>query len=319
MTWQLFAAWLATAASPAPAVPAPDAQVRAEEPAPPGVDVIETAVERYRRLTVPVTIEGAGPFSFLIDTGAQATVLSHDLATQLQLNDRKLAIVVGMASRRTTETVHIPELTLGSRSFYIRSAPLLHAEHIGDVDGILGLDSLQDQRVLIDFEEGRMAVDDAEQLGGNRGFEIVVKARRRLGQLIITRARIDGVTTAVVIDTGAETSLGNPALLKRLRRSRALGPGQLTDVNGVEATGTVLLAKELELQDIRLANVAVMIVDAPPFHALGLTDEPALILGMRELTLFKRVAIDFHTRQILFDLPRQPFRFGTEDGRQLRL
>ena len=29
-------------------------------------------------MTVPVTIHGLGPFRFLIDTGAQATVLSLD-------------------------------------------------------------------------------------------------------------------------------------------------------------------------------------------------------------------------------------------------
>ena len=34
-----------------------------------------------------------------------------------------------------------------------------------------------------------------------------------------------------------------------------------------------------------------------------LTRRPALLLGMRELKLFKRVAIDFAANRIYFDLP----------------
>jgi hypothetical protein len=45
-------------------------------------------------------------------------------------------------------------------------------------------------------------------------------------------------------------------------------------------------------------------VDSPAFKALGIDDKPAMILGMRELKLFRRVAIDFDTRRILFDIPR---------------
>ena len=37
--------------------------------------------------------------------------------------------------------------------------------------------------------------------------------------------------------------------------------------------------------------------------ALGLDKKPALMLGMRELRLFRRVAIDFAARKVFFDLP----------------
>ena len=40
------------------------------------------------------------------------------------------------------------------------------------------------------------------------------------------------------------------------------------------------------------------------FAALGLDRRPALMLGIRELRLFNRVAIDFSTRKVLFDLPK---------------
>jgi len=291
------------------------------EPGPPvpveDAEVLQLDKERYQRLTVPVTIQGKGPYRFMIDTGAEATVVSTDLAALLITSDRRPAIIVGMASRVATESISIEDFNLGSRSFYIATAALIDGSNLGQADGILGLDSLQDQRILLDFHKDEMSVADAQELGGNRGFEIVVKARRRLGQLIIARASLDGIDTTVIIDTGAQASIGNPALLERLRRNRNLGETELTDINGHKLSGTVRVAGELNVGRMSLRNFPVLFVDSPPFHSLGLSDTPSLILGMKELRLFRRVAIDFKSRQILFDLPRGTYGFDSMYGRRL--
>ena len=281
----------------------------APPPPDPQLEVIEIDRERYDRMTVPVTIQGQGPYDFLIDTGAQATVLSRALADELQLFERKTATLVGMASIQQVETTPIEDFTLGSRNFYIREAPVVEGAHIGEADGILGIDSLQDQRVLLDFAKRRIAVADAEQLGGNSGYEIVVKARERLGQMIITSARLDGIKVDVIVDTGAQSSIGNMALLERLRPNRKLADTEMTDINGVTMEGVVRVAERLDLGRASIQNFPILFADSRPFHTLGLADKPALILGMTELKLFRRVAIDFKTRRVLFDLPRgAPYR-----------
>jgi predicted aspartyl protease len=254
---------------------------------------------------VPVTIGGEGPFRFMLDTGAQATVVSRALADRLALNDRSPAILVGMASRMPVETTPIYDVGLGSRTFYIRSAPVVETANIGGADGILGLDSLQNQRVLFDFVKQEITVADAEDLGGNRGYEIVVRARERLGQLIITEAELDGIRIWVVVDSGAQGSVGNPMLLERFRRKRELGMAEMTDINGATMSGMTKVSRELIVGRARLENVPILFADSPTFHSLGLSDRPALILGMSELKLFRRVAIDFRTRRVLFDVPPQ--------------
>ena len=303
---QLLAAALATS-TPAPATLPPGPDVNEAIAELPGIEittdaeiVISTA-DRYDRMTVPVTVEGEGPFRFMIDTGSQATVVTRGLSDRLQLEVIGRATVVGMASRAPVELVELNGLEFAARVFDNISAPLLEARNIG-ADGILGLDSLQDMRVMIDFRDETIAVDTAKQLGGNRGFEIVVRARRKLGRLIITDAVIDGVKTSVIIDTGAQSSIGNLALRRKLR-GRSEGPSIATDVNGSTVVGTVAIAKTLKIQSMQLSNTAITFPDSPAFDALGLGDRPALILGMRNLRLFDRVAIDFETRQVLFDLP----------------
>ncbi|WP_128891870.1 aspartyl protease family protein [Erythrobacter sp. HKB08] len=265
-------------------------------------DVVTGAADYYERMTIPVTIGGEGPFKFMIDTGAQSTVITESLKERLGLEPVGTAVVVGMASRVPVELVEVDGLSFASRTFDNLEAPLLKAHNIG-ADGILGLDSLQNLRVMIDFRNDTIAVNDADALGGNRGYEIIVRARHKVGRLIITQAKVDGVTTSVIVDTGAQNSIGNLALQKKLR-SRKGGDFRSTDVNGFHLTGKVDIARSLEIQGLQLQNLPIAFADAPAFDALGLGSRPALILGMRDLRLFDRVAIDFESRRVLFDVPK---------------
>ena len=257
--------------------------------------------DRHERMTVPVTIAGAGPYRFLIDTGAQATVVTPALAGDLALRRRGTAMLVAMGSSREVETVELDELEFAGRSISGLVSPLLQSNHIG-ADGILGLDSLQDTRVLIDFRERRMAVADAELEDSNSGYEIIVRARRKLGQMIITDAKIDGVRTAVVIDTGAQNSIANPVLLRKLR-ARERHEMLSVDVLGTQIVSRAAFLKSLQIGRAELTNVQIGFSDSPIFAALGLERKPALVLGMNNLRVFDRVAIDFGERRILFDMP----------------
>ncbi|WP_225425456.1 aspartyl protease family protein [Pelagerythrobacter rhizovicinus] len=267
-----------------------------------GGETIESMTDYYERMTVPVTIGGEGPFRFMIDTGAQATVVTRGLSERLGLKPLGNATVIGMASSRQVQLVELNGLEFAARTFDDLHVPLLEAQHVG-ADGILGLDSLQDLRVLIDFRKGTIAVDDAEALGGNRGYEIVVRARRKLGRLIIADAQIDGVKTAVVIDTGAQGNLGNLELQRRLR-AKKLEQVRSTDVHGVDLVGDLDFVDYLKIDEFQLTNLPIAFADGPAFAALGLDRKPALVLGMRDLRLFDRVAIDFESRAVLFDMPR---------------
>lgn len=267
-------------------------------------EIVQTRTDANDRLTVPVRIGEHGPFRFLLDTGAQNTVVSSTLANQLALPAGQRATVIGVAGRKEVDTVEIDEIMLGKRSYFGLLAPKLEREHIG-ADGILGLDGLQNQRVLLDFGKNLIAVDDARNLGGDRGYEIVVRAHRKSGQLIMTNARIDGVKVDVVVDTGAEVTIGNLALQRALTARRvAQQRVAVHSVTGQVLEADLALTRKMALSDMTLTNVAIVYADAPPFAALDLAEKPALLLGMRELRMFDRVAIDFSTRRILFDLPK---------------
>lgn len=295
-----------TAVEP-PAQPRAATETVAPNPNDPATEVLQLEEERNRRLTVPVMIEGSGPYNFMIDTGSQATAVTHQINEGLQLTPFGTATLVGMASRRPVEVVEVDSMTFGSHTIEDLISPVLDRQHVG-ADGILGLDSLQDFRVLIDFREETIALEDvADRSNYRRGFEIVVRAREQFGQLLITDAMVEGVRATVIIDTGAQSSLGNLALQNRIRTKRAQDV-TTTDVNGVELVGELTYVRNLTIEGLSLRNVPLTFADAPAFEALGLQDQPVLSLGMQHLRMFDRVAIDFTRKRILFDVPRDVAR-----------
>ena len=105
--------------------------------------------------------------------------------------------------------------------------------------------------------------------------------------------------------------------MARLRNARGLGEVEMTDVNGQELSGPVKMAGELVVGRASVRNFPILFADSPPFRSLGLSEEPAMILGMAELKLFRRVAIDFKTQRILFDMPRGAMGFDSIIGRNI--
>lgn len=277
-------------------------------------DIIRTVSDGHERLTVPVRIGKDGPYDFLIDTGAERTVLARGLAERLGLVPNGRATLIGVAGSLAVDLVDVAEVRLGRRSFYDLSAPLLEGSHIG-ADGIIGLDGLRNQRVLIDFRRNLIAVDDARELGGNRGFEIIVRARLRGDQLIMTNALVDGIKTDVVIDTGAQSTIGNRALQRALARRRTPERTTLKSVTGQEIVADLVFARRVTIGNLDFTDLAMIFADAPPFERLNLSEKPALLLGMGQLRAFQRVAIDFQEKKILFDLPPQNATTGSRMDR----
>lgn len=266
------------------------------------------------RLTVPVTINGGGPYHFVVDTGSERTVISRELATRLTLAIAAPVTVAGVAGSDEVATAIVPQLRLLSSRTGLSDlrAPLLAETHLGAV-GMLGIDSLQSKRVILDFKTMRMSVSDAQtrRAPPRDDDEIVVTARRRLGQLILVDAEIDGEPISVVVDTGSAVSIGNSALRRRLVRSGSIklgAPIEIRSVTGAHITAPYSWARHIRIGGVNIETMQVAFSDADIFQRLGLARRPALLLGMDVLSQFDRVSIDFANRTVRFLLPGDAWR-----------
>lgn len=258
------------------------------------------------RMTVSVHVSGAGPFQFLVDTGADHTAISRELAGRLGLARTDGASMHTVAGISAVTTADVPDLELTSKPVRVRDAPVLDAAAMG-ADGILGIDSLRSQRVEFDFEGKTMSiVPSAVREVQDEPGTIVVKAARKNGRLLFTDARANGRGLTVVIDTGAQLSIGNEALRQQLLKHDLIDTAQkvqLQAVTGEMITGDYMFVRELEIGGVTIKNLAIVFADAHTFHKLDLDRRPALLLGMNAIRAFKKVSIDFASRKFRVVLP----------------
>jgi predicted aspartyl protease len=262
------------------------------------------ARELRSRLFIDVLVDNKGPFRFVVDTGADRSVIGSGLAAQLKLPAEEPVQLRGIIGNGQVPTVLIETLTLGSSVIDTIVAPSLPEKFLG-AQGIVGIDALSEQRVRLDFDAKTVTIQDSRVPAPREQGEIVVTARRQRGQLILTQASVDGRRTYAVIDTGLELSLGNLAMLRELRRGRGAVPLQtitMQSVTGETFTARLTLLPELKVGGITLKNVNVAFTDAPPFDLFGLDKQPALLLGTDVLQVFKRLSLDFKNRKVRFTL-----------------
>jgi len=268
-------------------------------------DDVKIRKDTSDRMTVPVTVGGTGPFRFLVDTGADRTAISSDVAARLGLDTSVQASLHSLTGMSTVQTATVSDLKLSQRDLKIVDAPILEARNMG-ADGILGTDSLRSQRVVFDFQKNLMTIVPSEERIPREDGAIVVTGQLRNGRLIVTNAVADGNVITVVLDTGSEVSIGNDALRRRLGDAgliKSTGAVGLESVTGEILQGEYTFVKRLEVGDVNLANLAVVFADAHTFGRLGLDKRPALLLGMNALRAFKKVSIDFANKKLRVILP----------------
>ena len=257
------------------------------------------------RLTVQVNINGRGPYRFLVDSGADTSVVGLRIARDLQLPLGTPAILNSTTARHLVDRVRVAELSLGPTTVRDLQLPALSESDVGG-EGLIGIDALVQQRLLMDFETRVIKVEDARTYWKSEPGEIVITARRHRGQLILTQVRASGHSLDAIVDTGSEVSIGNSALRKKLLRNRRqeFWTVPATGVTGVTVQMEMTVIDELQLGPVTLYDIPVAFADVPPFTIFGVADEPALLLGTDLLSTFRRVSLDFRSRKVRFQTRR---------------
>ena len=257
------------------------------------------------RLSVEVQVNGRGPYRFIVDSGADTSVVGLKIARELELPLGRPAVLNGMTSRDIVDRVKVAELTLGPTTVRNLELPALREVDLGG-EGMIGIDALVQQRLMMDFEKRLIKVEDASVRYKAMPGEIVVVGRRYRGQLILTHIRAAGLPLDAVIDTGTQITIGNLALRDKLIKGNRdkFVTIPVIGVTGVQAELQFARIAELQIGPITISDVPMAFADVPPFALFGLSREPALLIGTDLLEVFRRVSLDFKARKARFQLRR---------------
>ena len=257
------------------------------------------------RMTVEVNVNGRGPYRFVVDSGADTSVVGARVAQDLRLPAGRPVLLNGMTASAIVNRVMVDELQLGRNTVGYLEIPVLREQDLGG-EGMIGIDALVGQRLMMDFEKRLIKSEDARVPARMMDGEIVVRAYRRRGQLILTQVKAAGLPVDAVIDTGSEISIGNLALRDKLIRGNAdkFETVTVAGVTGVEIELQLARIAELRLGSVTLRDVPIAFADVPPFEVFGLSKQPSLLLGTDLLETFRRVSLDFRARKVRFQLRR---------------
>lgn len=253
-----------------------------------------------RRLTVQVMLNGQGPFDMMVDTGANSSVISIETADRLDLARGAPVEMHGIAGVQTVDTVVIDTLQMGRRIRRRMTVSIVAERHLGAA-GLLGLDWLGANNLMLNYGQRRMAVGEPLPLPDHR--TVVVKTRTRSGLTLID-ASIPGQMLIALLDSGSTTTVGNLALLRAAQARKAI-LGAIFDIQLRSATGQTLpgrlaVLNRLTLGKMTLMNVPVVVAAVHTFDYWGLADEPAILIGSDILQTFETVALDFKRREVRF-------------------
>jgi len=267
-----------------------------------------TSHVQVARLTTPVYVNNHGPYRFLVDTGALRSVLATEIATRLELPLCPPVLLQGIILARKTSEVKVDRLAAGSVICKDLRLPVLPGAML-EADGYLGLDVLDGHRVIFDFKTNTLRIEESERLFSTlwaRDEQIRIRAGGDSGRLRSTDCYADGCRTTAFIDSGAEVSVCNSSLYADLQRRKSppvpLATVELSGITGGSILGRVILIDTVRLPGLTLTSAPIVIADLPVFSLWGLSNTPALLIGMNCLRAFSSVTIDYGRKALLFQV-----------------
>jgi len=277
-----------------------------------------TRLDHVGRIVVPVMIDGKGPFRFIVDTGASSSTISPQAALALGLDPavQSTMVVNGITGTQEVPSIGITRLVAGDLVIQDIRLPVIWAPLMAGADGILGVAGFRKEIVYVDFQRNRVVISRSMPASDRVGYEKV--PAKVLGDgLMAVDGRINGIPVRAIIDTGSERSLGNTALQAALENQKHGEKTKTTDVYGATTdivAGEVQKVPTITLGPVNIADVTVVFGDFHIFDVWGMTDRPAVIIGMDVLGTATSLGIDFKRAEVYFgavERSRDP-NFGWE-------
>lgn len=245
-----------------------------------------------------VCISGQGPFDFVVDTGASATVIDRSVADRLALGDRSAPFTITAigSCRRSVLVAHVDRWSVGGLELAAQPVIVgpLRVPYLPTVAGLLGSDVLSSfGSVRFDFSAQTLTVASARQHPlsasvppGAGQVPMGVQVSSEPHGLNLVRpsvpVTINGTTTDFTLDTGAATTVVAPSLTRSLTdlKIRESGEAGLS----CAVTNSYYRVSAWRVGPVPLAPATVASTDIEPMQGL---------LGSGTLERYSPVVVDY--------------------------
>lgn len=263
--------------------------------------VAPTLRDRIGRIWAPVTIDGKGPLRLVLDTGASRSALTPAALNKLGIQPDldRMVLLRGTTGSARVPTVRVGQVEIGDL-LAERQTMVVVDDAFGGADGVLATTALRDRRILADFRRDRIEITRSSGERAPPGFTTLrIKLLDR--HVPWVEAMVGGVRVKAVIDTGAQSTIGNLALRDALLAKRREVDAREEGVIGVTGDlqeGRSMAAPAIQLERIMVRRARINFVDLHIFQRWQLRDEPAMLLGMDVIGVLDTVILDYRRREL---------------------
>lgn len=264
---------------------------------------VATRRDLVGRILVPIRINDKGPFYLVANAGANTVALSAQVARRLNLplHDERPLIVHGVTGSTTVPVARVSSITLGDLPIPGTKLPIL-GDAIEGADGMLGLVGLGSGQVQLDFSRHTLTLSNDVVPSHPEPASVSVPLDASHSPLLVIDSRIQGIVVKTILDTGAQTTIGNRALQIVLGGHDARS-GESTPIIGVTAqrqTGTLQPLPPVGIGFLRILGARICYGDVPLFERVGLADTPAMLVGMDVLAQMRTLTLNYGNGTVQF-------------------
>lgn len=291
-------------------------QAQSDFPVPPDAAAPVTGqlfLNLFTRLAFTVLLNNRRESRFVIDTGAQATSISDRLAHEMGFASGPPVTIHAATASSVVPSALIPTLRVADQVYDNVIAPVFPADSLG-AEGLLGINHLTKFRLTLDQRRRRATLgnptrSEASIVNLSHGLRSIrtpplapVPTQARNG-LLFMNVTVGHVRATAFLDTGAQYSVGNQALLNALPHRGPTNPVLLHAVSGSPVTVSTGPSVSLTLGQRRLQSLPLLYGDLHIMDYLGLNDRPSLMIGADIIGRFDRIRIDYHNSEVSLGSP----------------
>ena len=219
-------------------------------------------------ILLPVHVNERGPFDFILDTGAGTSLLSSDLATELDVKTIGSKEGQSAGGKVSVSLAKIDSLAVGETKLHDVDVGIVDLSHIGKtvgakIDGDLGYNFLKHFRVTINYRDCELRLEDpkrVESFARGTQTEVPIRLANPAKPLILVDVHANGRGPfQFAIDTGTSTTAITPELAKEL--------GVETSPVGAGTTGGAPIdfhagsLRSFQLGGAKIDNMDVVVAD----------------------------------------------------------
>jgi Aspartyl protease len=284
--------------------------IEAEPRCPGNIVSVTPRFVQHALIVIPVKVNQAGPFDFMVDTGSQVTVIDPLLGGELNLKPQGRVGLVSIASFAQASVAVLDTLEADSKVVEKSPAIVQDLRQIQAADprirGVLGESFLAHFDLLVDYPHKLLCLDETNAMRESvRGEHIPLVRPQHLEdelpfmERLVISVHLSGTGTRPIllqVDSGSDGPLLYPATKERELRILDQATRRINTVSQAQQAFA-----DLPPQDMRIGSRSLSRVSFATPVSLGRDVPSRQEDGLLPTLLFERVFISAGDHYVVFD------------------